>query len=58
MKAKSSKAKIASKIDVNKVAEENRSQCNRLTDGEREHYEMLALRMIYGADATTPTRSR
>jgi hypothetical protein len=53
VKPKSAKAKPAPKIDWDKVAEENRQRCNTLTDEEREHYEALALRMIYGAGTKT-----
>ncbi len=56
MKAKPAKKGLR-RVDWNKVAEETRQRCNRLTDAEREHYELMALRIIYGANAKAATRS-
>lgn len=48
----------AGKIDWDKVGEETRQRCNKLSDEERERLEEQALRMIYGNPPKAATRSR
>lgn len=48
----------AKKIDWDKVCEETRQRCNKLSDQERERLEEEALRIIYGNPAKAATRSR
>lgn len=58
MKKKAAAASRKKPINWEAVCEENRQQCNKLTDAERRRFRDHALRLIYSADAETPTRSR
>jgi hypothetical protein len=57
MKKKSGGLK-AGKTDWDKVCEETRQRCNKLSDEERERLEEQALRIIYGHPPKAATRSR
>jgi hypothetical protein len=57
---KTAKPKTPQKRDVNweAVAERTREECNKLTNDQRWRLRDDALRLIYGCNAETPTRSR
>lgn len=58
MKKQSAAAKPKKQTDWDAVAERTRQQCNKLTEEERKELLEAGLRIIYGADAKTPTRRR
>ena len=45
-------------VDWDAVCERTRQRCNKLTEEERKELLEEGLKIIYGADATTPTRRR
>ena len=58
MKKLSVVAKSRRRARILASCEETRQQCNKLTDEERRKLRDEAFRIIHGADAKTPTRSR
>ena len=58
MKQQSATAKPKKPVDWDAVCERTRQRCNKLTETERKDLLEEGLKIIYGADATTPTRRR
>ena len=46
------------RIDWDKVCEQTRQRCNKLSDDERRQLRAKALHLIYRSDAKAATRSR
>jgi hypothetical protein len=55
MKTKAKK-KPVKRLNWDKIAEETRQRCNKLTDSERKERVDLAFQIIYGTHAATPVR--
>ena len=55
MKTKAKK-RPARRPDWDKIAEETRQRCNKLSDAERKELVELAFQIIYGPHAATPIR--